>query len=315
MDLQDIFYVSEKDWYKLQGWATIAYEEDKNEISGLMTAVPQEDGRIKIGDVEILKQENSSANTELDGEAVAAYTMKYAMKYNNPDMKFVWWHSHHNMAAFWSGTDEKEIEAWKNNSYSLALVINLAEEYKFRVSFWKMNGLPVEQHVDTNLTIERKQPKIKITEAMKKQYEELCSERTAVNQWINQNATKINQNGYIKYNGQTNIWERETQIDAESRYNSLVDEVAELQEGFLDGTIKIKDFRESLEEFNKECKDKKYPFNIKKEFIKLKKARLHQRLMEVFPNDLFDFEDNITKGKFEQSAMYNSGWGGDWYGV
>jgi len=315
MDLKDIFYISEKDWYKLQGWATIAYEEDKNEISGLMTAVPQEDGRIKIGDVEILKQENSSTNTELDGEAVAEYTMKYAMKYNNPDMKFVWWHSHHTMAAFWSGTDEKEIEAWKNNSYSLALVINLEEEYKFRISFWKMNGLPIEQHVDTNLTIERKQPKVKITEAMKKQYEELCSERTVVNQWVNQNATKINQNGYIRYNGQTNIWERESKIDAESRYNSLVDEVAELQEGFLDGTVRIKDFREAIEDINKECKEKKYPFNIKKEFTKLKKAKLHQKLMEVFPNDFFDFEDNVTKGKFEQSAMYNSGWGGDWYGV
>ena len=38
----------------------------------------------------------------------------------------------------------------------------------------------------------------------------------------------------------------------------------------------LKDFRESLEIINKECKDKKLPFNIKKEFLKLKKAKLHQ---------------------------------------
>ena len=54
-----------------------------------MTAVPQKDGRIKVGDVEILKQENTGTNTDLDGDAVAEYTMKYAMKYNNPNMKFV----------------------------------------------------------------------------------------------------------------------------------------------------------------------------------------------------------------------------------
>ena len=56
MNIEDIFYISEKDWYTLQAWATIAYEEDKNEISGLMTAIPQKDGRIEVGNVEILKQ-------------------------------------------------------------------------------------------------------------------------------------------------------------------------------------------------------------------------------------------------------------------
>ena len=90
-----------------------------------MTAIPQKDGRIEVGNVEILKQENTGTNTELDGEAVSEYMMRYAMKYKDKNMKFVWWHSHHTMGAFWSGTDEKEIDAWKNESYSLALVINL----------------------------------------------------------------------------------------------------------------------------------------------------------------------------------------------
>ena len=62
MDLKDMFYISEKDWYELQGWATIAYEKDKNEISGLMTAIPQEDGRILVSNVEILKQEIADIN-------------------------------------------------------------------------------------------------------------------------------------------------------------------------------------------------------------------------------------------------------------
>ena len=148
MELENMFYILEKEWYTLQKWAKMAHDEDKNEISGLMTAVPQKDGRFKLDDVEILKQENTSTNTELDGDAVSAYMMKYGMKY-------VWWHSHHTMGAFWSGTDTNEIDAWKNNSFSLALVINLREEYVFRVSVWKANGLPIQEHYDTNLTIER----------------------------------------------------------------------------------------------------------------------------------------------------------------
>ena len=307
MELKDIFYVTEKDWYRLQAWATIAYDEDKNEISGLMTAVPQEDGRIKIGDVEILKQENSASNTELNADSVAQYTMKYAMKYNNPNMKFVWWHSHHTMSAFWSGTDENEIDAWKNTSYSLALVINLKEEYKFRVSFWRMNGLPVEQHVDTNLTIERKEPNINITPAMSKQYKELCEDKVSlVNTWNNHVTSK---NGHLNYHNQTNIWQRETDLNLEDRYDSMLEEITSLQESFLDGTCDMKNYNELVKELNAECKKKKFPFKIQD--FKLSKVKLHEKLMTIFPSELFEWENNIIKEKYESNIFHNyGGWNG-----
>ena len=307
MELKDIFYVTEKDWYRLQAWATIAYDEDKNEISGLMTAVPQEDGRIKIGDVEILKQENSASNTELNADSVAQYTMKYAMKYNNPNMKFVWWHSHHTMSAFWSGTDENEIDAWKNTSYSLALVINLKEEYKFRVSFWRMNGLPVEQHVDTNLTIERKEPNINITPAMSKQYKELCEDKVSlVNTWNNHVTSN---NGHLNYHNQTNIWQRETDLNLEDRYDSMLEEITSLQESFLDGTCDMKNYNELVKELNAECKKKKFPFKIQD--FKLSKVKLHEKLMTIFPSELFEWENNIIKEKYESNIFHNyGGWNG-----
>ena len=309
MELENVFYIQEKDWYKLQAWATIAYDEDKNEISGLMTAIPQEDGRIKISDVEILKQENSATNTELDGDSVADYMMRYGMKYNNPNMKFVWWHSHHTMGAFWSGTDEKEIDAWKNSSYSLALVINLREEYKFRVSFWQMNGLPIEQHIDTNLTIEREQPKVNITSDMKKQYKELCEERTIIQSWVNHNAVNV-RNGYLKYNGQTNIWENEKKLLDEGRYNALIDDISVIQDSFLDGTSKIKEFRNSLKIINNECIKQKYPFKIDEKYFKLKKAQLIDVLMEVFPSEFFQWKSEEIQDKYERNSYI-----GGLYGV
>ena len=122
MELDKLFYIPEKEWYELQGWATIAYDEDKNEISGLMTVLEIEPNKYLICNPEILKQENTGTTTELDKDALTDFYVKTAMKHGE-DIRFCWWHSHHTMGAFWSTTDEREINAWKNDSWSLALVI------------------------------------------------------------------------------------------------------------------------------------------------------------------------------------------------
>ena len=285
MELKDMFYILEDDWYKLQAWATIAYEEDKNEISGLMTAVPQEDGRIKVGDVEILKQENSGTNTELNGDAVSEYMMKYGMKYNNPNMKFVWWHSHHTMGAFWSGTDENEIKAWKNTSYSLALVINLKEEYLFRVSFWQNSGLPIEQHIDTTLTIERETPKINITKAMKKQYEKLCDNKVATYG-----------KGWQHY--QQNLWtNKPTKHKHEDDYNLLLEAIESMQDDYVSGVIKFGEFKKKVADINKEAKKRNVPFRMKT--FKETADEVLNLLMTAMPDELVEFDDNNVKNELE----------------
>ena len=310
MELENVFYILEKDWYKLQAWAKLAYDEDKNEISGLMTAIPQEDGRYKVGNVEILKQENSGANTELDGDAVSEYMMKYGMKYNNPDMKFVWWHSHHTMGAFWSGTDVNEIEAWKNNSFSLALVINLKEEYLFRVSFWKMNGLPIEQHVDTTLTIERKQPKIKITDSMKVAYEELCSERNAISRY--KHGVNVYR-GYARYTynanpNQGDLWKRnEDELNAEKAYLQALNKLESVQDSFIDGTCSFKEWKSIIKEMNQTCKEHKLPFTVK--VFKLNKQQLMNKLMTTLPSELFEWNDDEAQERAETIA-WNDSFGG-----
>jgi len=302
MKIEEMFYISEKDWYKLQGWASLAYKEDKNEISGLMTAVPQKDGRFKIGDVEILKQENSGANTELDGDAVTQYTMKYGMKYNNPEMKFVWWHSHHIMAAFWSGTDVKEIEAWENNSFSLALVINLREEYKFRVSIWKAGSLPVEQHYDTTLTIKRKEPKVNITNAMKKKYEELCSEEKPtynINHY-NGYGYRMNHNPRQMVLGQKN----ESALNIEVLFTEALKEAESMQDAMVDGSLSLKGFSERIKRFNARCKEHKCPFVMIT--FKGSQSEIVDKLMTMLPADLLEWEDSEMQAQAETMAWNNS---------
>ena len=285
MDLEDMFYISEKDWYKLQIWATIAYDKDKNEISGLL----------------ILKQENSGSNTELDGEAVTNYTMKYGMKYKNPEMKFVWWHSHHTMSAFWSGTDINEINAWENESFSLALVINLKEEYVFRVSVWKANGIPIEKHFDTNLTIERKKPKIKITDNHIKEYEELCSNKIHT----------VQHNGYIGYNpSQSTLFkQREVNLNIEEYYRQAETKLEHCMDGLTDGSMSLVDYKRNINEMNGICKKNKLPFTIK--LLKGNRESVMNEIMVTLPGDMFKWNDETLKSQMENTMWHGGGWYGN----
>ena len=298
-ELSKMFYIPEKDWNELQAWATIAYEEDKNEISGLMTAVPQEDGRYKLSNVEILKQENTGTNTTLDGDAVTAYKMKYAMKHKNKSMKYVWWHSHHTMGAFWSGTDENEINAWENESFSLALVVNLKEEYKFRVSIWKAVGLPIAQHYDIPLTIEKKN-NIKITDKMKTLYKELCEDDSIVHNTVHQG-----QFGYRNgFHSNYKPYEREEHLIVEEAYENTLEAVDKVNEEFIEGKIKLKTYHKKLNEMNNILKTKKFPFSI--EITKGNQQSVINSLMVTMSSDLIEWKDNVMKAKCEQSYL----WGG-----
>ena len=293
MDLDKLFYIPEKEWYELQGWATIAYDEDKNEISGLMTAIPQKDGRYKLSNVEILKQENTGSNTTLDGDAVAAYKMKYAMKYQNKDMKYVWWHSHHTMDAFWSGTDTNEIGEWKNSSFSLALVINLRQEYKFRVSVWNACGLPVEQHYDISLTVERKNG-VKITDKMKTLYEELCDSPTYGS---NVRQTGFNYNNHL---ARTN----NAHLEMENAFNQTVEKLDAINDSFMEAGLNVTQWKEAIKKINTILNAKKYPFSVKT--LEGSKQEIINELMVTLSGDMIKWENETLKNQVEQSYI----WGG-----
>jgi len=150
------FYISERDWNKIQNYAQAAYDSSKSEIGGMLVAIEDKDGDWELKDPVILKQEISGSNCILDKDDLALYYTKVATKLKKQNFRFVWWHSHHTMDAFWSGTDLTAIKEYSDGDFSFALVINLREEYKLRVSVWK----PFEVHEDVDLTIISKEKKI-----------------------------------------------------------------------------------------------------------------------------------------------------------
>ena len=94
------------------------------EVSGF-GKVELEDGIFNVTSAVLLKQENSSGSTEIEDAALAKAL--YELR-NEPGHMNFWWHSHVDMAVFWSTTDMKAIETIGKNGWVLATVFNKAEE-------------------------------------------------------------------------------------------------------------------------------------------------------------------------------------------
>jgi len=143
------YYISKKDYNTIINYATAAYESMKTEIGGMSICYQDEDGDWIVTDPVILKQKVAGGTCDLDKDALANYYCKAAKKHGKKNFRFCWWHSHHTMGVFWSGTDLKGINEYSDGDLSFALVVNLKGENKFRASMWK----PVVMHEDTTLEI------------------------------------------------------------------------------------------------------------------------------------------------------------------
>lgn len=91
-----------------------------HECSG-MGKVKVEDGKIIIVDAWMVKQKNSGAETEMDGDDLAK--MMYQKREVEGTWSF-WWHSHANMDTFWSSTDRDQIAKLAANGFCVATVFN-----------------------------------------------------------------------------------------------------------------------------------------------------------------------------------------------
>ena len=153
-------FIHKECWDKIINYAKAAYHTEKAEIGGMSVVTQDKDGDWTIQEPVIMKQEIASTTCDLDKEELAKYYTKMAVKYKDTNFRFCWWHSHHTMSAFWSGTDLSSIEEYGEgeSDLSFALVVNLKEEYKCRVSVWK----PVEIHQDVELNIIGKEDTVEI---------------------------------------------------------------------------------------------------------------------------------------------------------
>ena len=152
--------IHKESWDKIINYAKAAYVTEKAEIGGMAVVTQDKVGDWTIENPVILPQEIAGTTCDLDKEHLAKYYTEMAMKYSDQVFRFCWWHSHHTMDAFWSGTDLSSIDEYGegDSDVSFALVVNLKEEYKCRISVWK----PVEIHEDVDVVILDDKPEAEI---------------------------------------------------------------------------------------------------------------------------------------------------------
>lgn len=156
--------------------AEIMYFVNKSniEISGLGRLTKLKDGSFMVSKVYLLKQENSSASTDLCEEAVA--NLLYESREDKGDLNF-WWHSHVNMGVFWSGTDMDTIKQFGKKGYLVSTVFNKKGEHRTSYFQGATDFLP-EIFLDELKTEFRHIPMQSDVDRWEKEYTEKCATKS-----------------------------------------------------------------------------------------------------------------------------------------
>ena len=288
------FYISQKDWKKVIDYAQASYDQFKAEIGGFMIAKPDKDGNIIISEPEILKQEVTGGTTEMDKVEIADYYVKCAEKHG-PDVRFVWWHSHANMSAFWSGTDTNTMKEYSSGDWSAFLVVNIRQEYKFRVCVWN----PIEAHEDVTLNVLGAKPK-KVPKAISDSVSKLCTEPRQKFLGLGNKVKNSRQTSIYDYDDRYGQWHysynynKKPEVADDTLLCSTVSHIDELCALYTEGEFTFKDWLKAVKQWNAMLSEKKQTFNI----VELTEGDLHMKCgyyTGYDPMKLLNLEDKDEK--------------------
>ena len=282
--MENKFVISKENWDKIINYSQSSYDQFKAEIGG-MSIMVKKDNIWELKDPVILKQEVTAGTCDLDKEALAEYYSKTAFENQDKEYRICWWHSHHTMDAFWSGTDKKAIEEYNQGDISFALVVNLREEYKFRVSVWE----PIEHGEDVDLLIYDWTREI--PDDIAKEVKDLCSkEIKTVNTYRNGWGQRTIWNGQevkeVPWNT-TKAEEYEHDI-LYAPIQAALDFSKLIGQEYLELTIKRDEYMSEIKKFNDMLAKQGIAYKVKI----LTKKKLEESEYTMNPTDFIEAEDS-----------------------
>jgi len=142
-----------KSWQRLMSFVELC----PIEISGFADVEYDKKEKVyRVGEVYLLTQEASAAEVEMSEEDVSTFMLE-RIKQGATQMPRLWWHSHVNMGAFFSGVDDTAMEELKNDSFFVGLVVNKSGEYKAIIKYCD----PFEFYIkEVNIAIDYTKPSI-----------------------------------------------------------------------------------------------------------------------------------------------------------
>lgn len=165
--------IDDEVYQKINHWV----QKAPGEVSGLGKVSVDKDGTFRVVEAILVEQENGSASTELNSTAVskAMYELRDAPGHMN-----FWWHSHVNMAVFWSGTDIDTIREIGRNGWVLSIVFNKRRERLSALYFQETEVLPEIFLNEVSTSVSRYLDSESVA-SWNRDYEEKCKEK----KWIN----------------------------------------------------------------------------------------------------------------------------------
>jgi hypothetical protein len=317
-------YILKDSWDKIINYAKAAYNGEKAEIGGMSVVTQDKDGDWWIEDPQIMNQEIGATTCDLDKEDLAKYYTQMAVKYKDTNFRFCWWHSHHTMDAFWSGTDLSSIDEYGEgeSDLSFALVVNLKEEYKCRISVWK----PLQVHQDVELEIVGKEdveiPLEIVTEVKAKcRKRSLSSYTTGITKLPSQ-GEQLTMHSWYNSRGMASDYKlledncmginptQQESANFEAKWEYAMGKIAEYIRQVTTGSWNMHKYKTSINHTNKQLE----PYGI--EIDKLNKQELLEFVnMESEPYELIRVIDpkyNDLAEALIDSACYNQSYGGIW---
>lgn len=123
--------IENKVFQKIMYWVN----KSEYEVSGLGILRVEDGGILRVVDAMLLPQKNGATHTDIEPEDAAK--LMFRMKDTPGDLRF-WWHSHVNMAVFWSGTDMDTIQKLGAGGWFLSTVFNKKRE--MRSAYYAVHG-------------------------------------------------------------------------------------------------------------------------------------------------------------------------------
>jgi hypothetical protein len=124
--------IDQEVYRKIMHWVNKSHME----VSGLGMVRVEKDGILRVVSAMLLPQKNGSTHTDIEAEDVNKAL--FSLRESEGDLRF-WWHSHVNMAVFWSGTDMDTIKKIGAGGWFLSTVFNKRNE--LRSAFYAVDGL------------------------------------------------------------------------------------------------------------------------------------------------------------------------------
>ena len=151
-----------------------------NEVSWLGVVEELQNTGVTITDVYLLEQTCGPASTELDPLSVSKLLIELS-KQGKEKSLLCWWHSHANMDAFWSGTDNRTIEGLKSGSYFISMVVNKRFDIKARIEIFSpvsisLDNVPVKVLPDISEILQDIKDEVQAKVATPKPFASPCAQ-------------------------------------------------------------------------------------------------------------------------------------------